>query len=1778
MDRIFQRPDIEEICTAAKKAITDTKDCIADIKQTAAAISAAAGSVPAEAKAGDLAGTAGSLPGKLEKDNYDVTKQKLTACHEKACSIIPAFDSQYAGEMEQITAATRKIKKVIEELQEFMLETPLTTPKNEFAALLKAREAKWKKTLESVEATLDETLANVKGAEKISTIFSHDPVNLGTGNFIYDKEDLKIDGSTPFIFRRFYNSRNRYAGALGADWNHNYEVSLTFKKSALSGEEEVTILLEDGKEETFLPVEKGTYTPGNQSLSILKKTEEGYSYTTLSGETYLFDEEGRYLRHEDNNGQGFTLFYEDGMPEGGEETEEKRPAEGKTPEGTKRPDTLCTSRGARPVRILKDTGESFALSYDEKGYLKSVTDHTGRTFAYEIKDGRLVGAVRPDGGASAYAYDGNGKLSAVTNPRGITTVENEFDEDCRTTLQKFPDGTTMSYEYDDDKKRVTLTERNGAKTIHIHDGQYRNIKNIYPDGEESFAYNSRNQKVKITDKLGNETRLSYDNRGNLTGVINPLGTKLSITYESHNRPTNIKLNGKEKQKNTFDGKGNLLETKDALGRKTSFTYNEKGLPETIQKPDGSAIRLTYDKKGNIETVTDAMGGTARYEYDALNRVIKVTDPEGSTASLSYDKAGNISAFTNGEGNVRTYEYNESGKVTKITDFDGSTVQRTYNVLNKPEAVTDQLGRTTKLQYDAMWNLARITLPDGSKTTYLYNENNRLTRIKDALGNTVRYTYDGNGNCLSREDQEGNLTRFTYDAAGRLTKAEGPEGAEMTYAYDEEGHVIKAEDALGNTVHMEYDEAGQLIKETNPMGDERLYTYTALGKAESITDEAGRKTTYAYFPGGQVKEVAHPDGTKEAYTYDAGGNVKTHTDRNGFTVRYAYDSLGRIIRMEGEGGERKEYTYDVLGNVTGVTDAYGNTTRYEYTLTGQLAKVTDALGNETEYTYDLNDRLAEIRQYGEAENGTDGQDRTGIQSGTDREHGDGRNAGALVKKAVPGMDTELMEAQKLNRQNRPCHVTCYQRNALGQVEAITDALGNTEHYTYDKKGQLLEKLDKEGYLTKYGYTAQGDVDHITYADGREVKLSYNPLRQLEEMEDWLGITRIENDPMGRALKVQYPDGKEVSYTYGKGGERTSITYPDGRTASYLYDSRLRLAGLKDGEDTISYGYDEKGRLSRKTFPNGMETTYAYDIRGQLMELTHRDKEGILDRYVYGYDLMGNKTSIEKQRRGLPEESGTYAYQYDAMGRLAGVSRDGQPLRTYEYDAFGNRSLLREGGRETIYAYNAMNQLIRKTDVMNEETYAYDKRGNLSLILENGDIKNRYLYGALNRLEQAVNGRGEAAAYEYNGLGHRVGKASGAMEGMAGMQNGPSDAILNRTDVMDPLSRLEEQAIRPETRIEYTIDLTRQYHNLLQKEEDGNTQSYLWDGNVAGMREDMGTASHYYFQDELGSPVRLMDKNGELTESYGYDEFGQELYRDREETAGRSMTGNIQPFGYTGYQYDKTAGTYYARAREYRAELGRFAAVDTIKGFTMVPYTLNEYGYCWGNPMVLVDLDGAWPTWEDVENVANNIIENINNWIDDNVGVTNATRVDENFGILGGYFLHSESPVDDKLVNITFENGVLQAVSLNFKAEIAGIEGSTSIGLSGNLIDATSDITWMSSNREHKIGYSWNLLGIGIEWGSGRKNNKNGSGIRFNLNPVDTIDYYSYTERVEDNKLVKTENGGYINLMKTVLVLSLVAAALVVIVKSAPAAIPALGVIAFIILNKKITTISCETEGA
>lgn len=141
------------------------------------------------------------------------------------------------------------------------------------------------------------------------------------------------------------------------------------------------------------------------------------------------------------------------------------------------------------------------------------------------------------------------------------------------------------------------------------------------------------------------------------------------------------------------------------------------------------------------------------------------------------------------------------------------------------------------------------------------------------------------------------------------------------------------------------------------------------------------------------------------------------------------------------------------------------------------------------------------------------------------------------------------------------------------------------------------------------------------------------------------------------------------------------------------------------------------------------------------------------------------------------------------------------------------------------------------------------------------------------------------------------------------------------------------------------------------------------------EDRKNGFHYYLQDELGSPLRVSGYGRkEGTESrgrsyaasdyltYGYDEFGNDLYRELEESGIPSpydKQGEEQPFGYTGYRYDEISGTYFAQAREYQPESGRFTAEDVVRGNGAVPETLNRYGYCWGDPVGFVDNDGKMP---------------------------------------------------------------------------------------------------------------------------------------------------------------------------------------------------------------------------
>ena len=78
------------------------------------------------------------------------------------------------------------------------------------------------------------------------------------------------------------------------------------------------------------------------------------------------------------------------------------------------------------------------------------------------------------------------------------------------------------------------------------------------------------------------------------------------------------------------------------------------------------------------------------------------------------------------------------------------------------------------------------------------------------------------------------------------------------------------------------------------------------------------------------------------------------------------------------------------------------------------------------------------------------------------------------------------------------------------------------------------------------------------------------------------------------------------------------------------------------------------------------------------------------------------------------------------------------------------------------------------------------------------------------------------------------------------------------------------------------------------------------------EDENRIVQYYLSDELGSPLRVLYRNGN-GEAYGYDEFGVDLYDSGAEQYGGKRyrrQGERQPLG---YRHDDINGTYFAKAK-------------------------------------------------------------------------------------------------------------------------------------------------------------------------------------------------------------------------------------------------------------------------
>lgn len=1115
----------------------------------------------------------------------------------------------------------------------------------------------------------------------------------------------------------------------------------------------------------------------------------------------------------------------------------------------------------------------FQFEYMDNGENIYIVDHTGRRVVWEIKEGILWSVITPENRKTEYRYNKNGWLYELTNANGKKGLENIYDDQGRTVKQIFPDGGVIQYKYDNNQ--VTMIEQNGNKVIYEHDEHYRNTKTIYLDGVETFTFDENNNRNSYTDKRGNTSYYEYDKKGNLVSFINAKKDKMELQYTLKNQVQEVRLNDKVLHVSKYDDNNRVISTINPEGYEDRYEYDEKGNPILVTRPDGSCVHMAYDTKGNLIRLTNESGGTTDYEYNDRNQVIRSRDSLNNVTEYAYNDEDELIWTRDGMNNERHYEYDACGNLVRFIDFNGAETHITYNDMNKPVEITNPEGSATKIEYNKMWNIQTLHEPTGATTTYEYDELQRVTRVINALGKEQILEYDACGNLIRRVNEEGAEYRLTYDELNRPIEVIDPIGVKTEAEYDDLGNVLKVKYSDGKEENYQYNLSGKMTQYTDRNGYTKMFSYNELGLLTSIRDEEGILEEYDYYKGGLLKEERYVDGSGKEYKYDLNGNVIELADFNGNIWKFTYDCLGRVSSVEQNNGQMETYTYDPVGNITSVIDKNGNHTRYQYSMSGNLLKVIDALGYETRYEYDSCSRLVSIIQ----------------------------------------PEQKVINAESVNEFNDgKFRVTKYSRDLLGNVVSICDPAGNITNYQYDNMGRVVGEIDAEGKSAICEYNLDGTIKGYAYPDGRAVKYSYNDLKQLIQIEDWIGKTRISVDTNGKIEKISSSDGKEIQYRWGKRGEQLGIVYPNGDKVDYKYNENMQLVEtLYNNISACKYQYYRNGKIKEKQYSDAFSTLYRYHSFGHVAEIIHMNNESILEKFSYSYGSSGKKSDITHFCDGVTDK---YHYEYDAVGSLIAVSKNGKLEERYQYDSFGNRVSAIIRGENIKYQYNNANQLILMSNSHGEHTYQYDSRGNLNTEIENGRIIGTFKYNQMDLLEEAkINNQRILYGYDY--LGRRVSK-----------------------DVYN--------SDKKESSYQYSYELTREYNNLLSIVTSEEEKNVLWDMGLLGYAKGSGT--QFCMCDEKMTPSYMVEGN-KVYPSAKYDSFGVRILAEKE----------TNELGFSGYRHEGETGLNYVNAREYRPELGRFLSKDVRAGMITVPISLNLYTYCMNDPVNAYDPSGQIAVW-------------------------------------------------------------------------------------------------------------------------------------------------------------------------------------------------------------------------
>lgn len=472
--------------------------------------------------------------------------------------------------------------------------------------------------------------------------------------------------------------------------------------------------------------------------------------------------------------------------------------------------------------------------------------------------------------------------------------------------------------------------------------------------------------------------------------------------------------------------------------------------------------------------------------------------------------------------------------------------------------------------------------------------------------------------------------------------------------------------------------------------------------------------------------------------------------------------------------------------------------------------------------------------------------------------------------------------------------CYEYDGHDRIVAWIDRAGFRYPYRYDAAGRVVETGVEGGFKhALIDYDPDGRATSVTDGLGHTTVYRYNRFQQITSITDPHGATtKLRKDVYGRLAEHTTPLGHTTAFEYDHDGNRTKITYPDGQFVSLAYHGPglVERIDLPDGA-SWRYVYDERGNPVAETDPLGAVTRFAYDEHGAVLAVT--DPLGAVQRYevdvaglpIAAIDPTGSRTQIDRDahgrvRRMRSPEGGIAAFERDSEGRLITQTAPDGAVTRYGYDAAGNQSVITDpSGRTTRIEYGPFYTPIARTDPDGGRSqFAYDAELRLTTVTGPTGLAWSYTYDGNGQkiAERDFDGRDQRYAFDPDGhlasytaadgqvIDYQRDTAGRVLELRAG-----NDAAKFAYDRVGRLVR----AVNRHTTVQVERDLLGR---TVREEINGRavTRGYDAAGNLTDRTTASGQHSRWTY-DLLGEAASLTA--GGDTLAFARDELGRETRR-------------------------------------------------------------------------------------------------------------------------------------------------------------------------------------------------------------------------------------------------------------------------------------------------------------